>query len=97
MMRIEITKIEATRMRPAIVSVLSCEIPADPSAEFVNDGADCKRFSLRLGQELRVAMIDPRRLQQSLQLEQTRHKTGPLKRDEIQFVLCRQERPPKGQ
>jgi hypothetical protein len=36
---------------------------------------------MRLGQELRVATIDPRRLQQYLQLEQTRNKTGPLKRE----------------
>ena len=44
-------------------------------------GLDFQRHEMRLGQELRVTTIDPRRLQQYLQLEQTRNKTGPLKRE----------------
>jgi hypothetical protein len=43
-------------------------------------GLTYQRYEMRLGQELGVATIDPRRLQQYLQLEQTLNEGGPLKR-----------------
>ena len=44
-------------------------------------GLNLKRKLMRSGQAFRVAMVDHRRLQQYLWLEQTPDENGPLKRE----------------